>query len=101
MSKTTLTVITVVEIVALVGVLGVYLLVVAEGLRSIVSTLAEVTFGARAVERQLRAVPDNLRGTNIGLTDAAALLPSLSDTIDRKTGKSTHAAAPAGSRPPA
>ena len=89
MSKTTLTVITVVEIVALVGVLGVYLLVVAEGLRSIVSTLAEVTFGARAVERQLRATPDNLRGTNIGLTDAAKLLPALSDTVDRKAGRST------------
>ncbi len=89
MSKTTLTVITVVEIVALVAVLGVYLLVVAEGLRSIVSTLAEVTFGARAVERQLRATPENLRGTNIGLTDAATLLPALSDTIDRKTGRPT------------
>ena len=94
MSRTTLTVITVVEIVALVGVLGVYLLVVAEGLRSIVSTLAEVCFGARAVERQLRATPSNLRDTNVGLTDAAAVLPALSDTIDRKSGKST--AGPAG-----
>ncbi len=87
MSKGTLTVITVVEIVALVAVLGAYLLVVAQGLRSIVATLAEVTWGARAVERQLRAVPANLRGVNVGLTDAAAVLPSLSDTVGRKTGR--------------
>ena len=87
MSKSTLTVITVVEIVALVAVLGAYLIVVAAGLRSIVSTLAEVTWGARAVERQLRAVPSNLRGVNIGLTDAAAVLPGLSNAVARKTGR--------------
>ncbi len=87
MSKGTLTVITVVEIVALVAVLGAYLLVVAQGLRSIVATLAEVTWGARAVERQLRAVPANLRGVNVGLTDAAAVLPALTDTVGRKTGR--------------
>ncbi len=88
MSKGTLTVITVVEIVALVAVLGVYLLVVAQGLRSIVSTLAEVTWGARAVERQLRAVPANLRGVNAGLTDAATLLPTLSGAVGRQAGRS-------------
>ncbi|MFP5362672.1 MAG: hypothetical protein ACLGI5_08070 [Thermoleophilia bacterium] len=87
MSKTTLTVITVVEIVALVAVLGAYLLVVAQGLRQIVATLAEVTWGARAVERQLRAVPANLRGLNTGLTDAATVLPGLSDAVARKTGR--------------
>ncbi len=89
MSKTTLTVITVVEIVALVGVLGVYLIVVAAGLRSIVSTLAEVTFGAYAVERQLRAAPANLRSVQVGLTDVVTVLPTLSDAIERKTGRPT------------
>lgn len=89
MSVTTLTIITVVEIVALVAVLGIFLLVVSGGLRAIVSTLAEVTFGGRAVERQLRATPSNLRGVNTGLTDAATLLPQLSDAVDRKTGRST------------
>lgn len=79
MSKGLLTVITVVEIVALVAVLGGYLIVVAQGLRSIVATLAEVTWGARAVERQLRAVPHNLREVNRGLTDAATVLPGLSN----------------------
>ena len=87
MSKTTLTVITVTEIVALVAVLGAYLVVVAAGLRSIGSTLAEVTWGARAVERQLLAVPANLRAVNVGLTDAATVLPSLSDTVGRKVGR--------------
>ena len=52
-------------------------------------TLAEVTWGARAVERQLKAVPINLRGVNTGLTDAATVLPTLSDMVDRKTGRRT------------
>lgn len=89
MSKTLLTVISVAEVVALVAVLAIYLIAVAGGLRSIVSTLAEVTWGARAVERQLRAVPINLRGVNAGLTDAAAVLPGLSNAVDRKTGRSS------------
>jgi hypothetical protein len=79
----------VIVVVALVAVLGTYLLAVAQGLKSIVSTLAEVTWGARAVERQLRAVPANLRGVNAGLTDAATVLPGLSDTIDSRTGRRT------------
>ncbi|HWC26942.1 MAG TPA: hypothetical protein VG474_10190 [Solirubrobacteraceae bacterium] len=87
MSQTLMTIFTVAEIVALVAVLGIYLLVVAQGLRSIVSTLAEVTWGARAVERQLRAVPANLRSINAGLTDAAAVLPTLTSAVDRKTGR--------------
>jgi hypothetical protein len=87
MSKTALTVLTVVEIVALVAVLGAFLLKVDEGLRSIVSTLAEVTWGARAVERQLRAAPENLRQINAGLTDAATVLPALSNAVDRRTGR--------------
>jgi len=52
-------------------------------------TLAEVTWGARAVERQLKAVPNNLRGTNVALTDAATVLPALSEMVDRRTGRRT------------
>ena len=89
MSMTTLTIITVVEIVALVAALGIFLQVVAGGLRSIVSTLAEVQFGARAVERQLRATPENLRDLNVALAEVAALLPELSDAVDRKSSVST------------
>ena len=50
---------------------------------------AYARWGARAVERQLRAVPVNLRMVNDGLTDAATVLPGLSDTIDRRTGRRT------------
>jgi len=89
MSTTALSVLSVLEVVALVAVLGGFLLAVAGGLRRIVSTLAEVTWGARAVERQLRAVPHNIRLVNAGLTDAATVLPSLSNAVDIKTGRST------------
>lgn len=89
MSKTALSVLSVIEVVALVAVLGGFLLAVAGGLRRIVSTLAEVTWGARAVERQLRAVPVNIRMLNAGLTDAATVLPNLSNAVDSKTGRST------------
>lgn len=79
----------VVVVVALVAVLGMYLLAVAQGLKAIVATLAEVTWGARAVERQLRAVPVNLRMVNDGLTDAATVLPGLSNAVDQRTGRRT------------
>lgn len=89
MSTGLLYALSVVAVVALVAVLGIYLLAVAQGLRRIVATLAEVTWGARAVERQLRAVPVNLRMVNDGLTDAAGVLPGLADAADRRTGRST------------
>ncbi|MEA2143243.1 MAG: hypothetical protein QOI64_1673 [Solirubrobacteraceae bacterium] len=89
MSTGLLYALSVIVVVALVAVLGIYLLAVAQGLKAIVSTLAEVTFGARAVERQLRAVPANVRMVNDGLTDAATLLPGLSDAVDQRTGRRT------------
>lgn len=89
MSTGLLYALSVVAVVALVAVLGIYLLAVAQGLRRIVATLAEVTWGARAVERQLRAVPVNLRMVNDGLTDAAGVLPGLADAVDRRTGRRT------------
>jgi len=86
MSVGLLTVLTVVEVVALVAVLGGFLLVVAQDLRSIVTTLAEIAWGARAVERQLKATPSNIGHINAGLTDAAAVLPGLTEAVNRKTG---------------
>lgn len=86
MSAGLLTFLTVVEIVALVVVLAIYLIVVAKQLRSIASTLAEVTWGARAVERQLQAVGSNVGQMNSALEDIAATLPSVVDkaeTLDR------------------
>jgi hypothetical protein len=96
MSTGLLYALSVVVVVALVAVLGIYLLAVAQGLKAVVSTLAEVTFGARAVERQLRATPENLRQVNAGLIDAATLLPQLSDELDRRSGRSTRDSAPEG-----
>ncbi len=72
-----LTVLTVFEIVALVVVLAIYLLLVAKLLRSIASTLAEVAWGARAVERQLRASRSNIRQVNAALTDIAQVAPGV------------------------
>ncbi len=84
MSEGLLTVLTVVEIVALVVVLAIYLLVVASQLRSISSTLAEVAWGARAVERQLRAVRSNVGQINMVLEQIAGTLPGVVDKAERK-----------------
>lgn len=97
MSTGLLYVLSVVVVVTLVAVLGIYLLAVAQGLKRIVSSLAEVTFGAYAVERQLRATPENLRQVNAGLADAATLLPQLADAIDRQSGRATRDAVLVGS----
>ncbi|MDQ6749500.1 MAG: hypothetical protein M3Z33_01900 [Actinomycetota bacterium] len=82
MSKTLLIVCTVAEIVGLVVVLCAYLIVVAKQLRSIASTLSEVTWGARAVERQLRATRSNIGQINWALEDIAAVLPDVADKAE-------------------
>lgn len=82
MSTTLLTVLSVVEIVALVVVLAIYLLVVGRQLRSISSTLAEVAWGARAVERQLRAVRSNIGQINATLKDVGEVLPGVTDKVE-------------------
>jgi uncharacterized protein YoxC len=77
MSESLLTVLTVIEIVALVATLAIYLLIVGRQLRSISATLAEVAWGARAVERQLRAVRSNINQVNSALTDIGTVAPGL------------------------
>ncbi len=84
MSQGLLTVLTVVEIVALVVVLAIYLLIVAKQLRSIASTLAEVTWGARAVERQLRAVRSNIGQINWALEEVSETLPHVVEKAERR-----------------
>jgi hypothetical protein len=83
MSKGLLAFLTVVEILALVIVLALYLIIVAKQLRSIASTLAEVTWGARAVERQLRAVDSNIGQMNFALEEVAQVLPQAVDKAER------------------
>lgn len=83
MSKGLLTFLTVTEIVVLVVVLAIGLLVVAKQLRSIAATLSEVTWGARAVERQLLAVRSNIGQINWALEDIAGTLPRVVDKAER------------------
>ena len=83
MSVGLMTFLTVVEIVALVVILAIYLLVVASQLRSISAKLAEITWGARAVERQLRATRSNVGQVNWALEEIAGTLPSVVDRAER------------------
>lgn len=83
MSQGLLTIITVVEILALVVILAIYLLVVAGQLRSIAKTLQEVGWGARAVEKQLRAVRSNIDQSNWAMEEIAATLPRVADGAER------------------
>lgn len=76
-SESLLTILTVAEILALVIVLAIYLLIIGRQLRSISATLAEVAWGARAVERQLRAVKSNIGQVNTALTDIADVAPGV------------------------
>lgn len=77
MSESLLTWLSVVEIVALITILAIYLVAVARGLKRIATTLQEVTWGARAVERQLRAVESNVLQINAALTDIKTVAPGV------------------------
>ena len=83
MSESTLTILSVVEIVTLVVVLAFFLIIITRLLRNIARTLAEVTWGARAVERQLKAVRSNIDQVNAGLTDIAAVAPGLVEMAEQ------------------
>lgn len=87
MSVTLLYILSVVEVVALVVVLALYLLKVAGQLRSIDSTLAEVAWGARAVERQLRAVGSNVGQVNSALGDVVGALPGVTRKLEDLGGR--------------
>lgn len=76
MSKTVLIILSTAEVLALVIVLAIFLLIIAGQLRSIVETLQQVCWGARAVERQLKAVSVNVSDANVALQDTAAAIPS-------------------------
>ncbi len=83
MSEGLLTVVTIVEIVALVAVLAFFLIIITRLLRNIAKTLAEVAWGARAVERQLRATRSNIEQINAGLTDIVTVAPGLVDMAEQ------------------
>jgi hypothetical protein len=83
MNENLLIVLSVVEIVALVAVLAVFLLVIAGQLRQIVSILQEVSWGARAVERQLKAAPGNVSKVNWALGEIAGSITAAADKAER------------------
>lgn len=85
MSEGLLTVLSVIAVVALVVVLAIGLLIVARQLRQIAATLAEVAWGARAVERQLRATGPNVRQVNAVLEDISRTLPGVVEKAERKS----------------
>lgn len=58
---------TVVEVLLLVGVLLVYLRRVRRSLRSAARTFGQVSFGVRAIERQLSGLGGGLEELNAGL----------------------------------
>ena len=83
MSESVLTVLSVVEIVALVATLAFFLIIITRLLRNIADTLQEVAWGARAVERQLRAVRSNINQINAGLTDIATVAPGIVEMAEQ------------------
>ena len=83
MSENLLIILSVVEIVALVAVLAVFLLVIAGQLRSIVAILQEVAWGARAVERQLKAASSNVSKVNFALGEIAGAITAAADKAER------------------
>ena len=82
MSESLLTWLSVTEILVLILLLAIYLLWVGRQLRSISATLAEVAWGARAVERQLRAVRSNIGQVNSALSDMVQVAPGLAQMAE-------------------
>ena len=83
MSKTVLIILSTAEVIALVVVLAIFLLIIASQLRSVVVTLQEVCWGARAVERQLKAASMNASDANVALQDAAGAVTSARRSVER------------------
>jgi uncharacterized protein YoxC len=83
MSESLLTVFTVIEIVVLVATLAFFLIIITRLLNSIAKTLQEVAWGARAVERQLRAVRSNINQVNVALEDIGAVAPGIVDMAEQ------------------
>lgn len=72
--RKTLVALTLAEVLLLVGVLAGYLVAIAVRLRSISNTLAQVTFGVRAIETQTAPIGPHLRDINGALGQVAGAL---------------------------
>ncbi len=74
MKNETLGRVAIAEVVLLVGVLAGYLIAIAATLRRVSETLARVTFGVRAIERQTAPLAATLRDVNADLATVADAL---------------------------
>jgi uncharacterized protein YoxC len=84
--RKTLIAATVGEVVVLVGALAGYLLVIARTLRRVSRTLAQVTFGVRAIERHTEPVGASVRGINQSLERLEAALAPAAETRSPEPG---------------
>jgi uncharacterized protein YoxC len=83
---TLLVVLTVLEIVLAAGVLVVYLLLIRASLRRTATTLSRVSFGVRAIERQVTGIPAEVVRVNRSLETLAGALPGLAERAERRAG---------------
>ena len=90
MSETLLIILSGLEIAFTIAVLAIGLLIIAGQLRHIVSLLNEVAWGARAVERQLKAASGNVSKANWALGEIAGSLTSAADKASRLVGIGVH-----------
>ncbi len=74
MKHKTLVTATVGEVLLLVVILAGYLIVIANGLRRVSRTLAKVSFGVRAIEKQTETIGPALHDTNASLEQVAMTL---------------------------
>lgn len=77
----------VLEILALVVVLAIFLVLITNRLRSIADTLAQVAFGVRAVEVQVRNVGPSLQRVNSILRDMTNALPGVAGKAEQLAGR--------------
>lgn len=83
--KKALIAVTLGEVLALVAVLAGYLVAIAAVLRKVSETLAQVTFGVRAIERQTEGLGPLLGEINGALEQVAGALDEAVATADRSS----------------
>ena len=84
------------EVVALVAVLAGYLIAIAATLRKVSATLAKISFGVRAIEKQTEPLGPVLRDVNESLEQVAELLgiPPARERIGERTVEAVEHGAP-------
>lgn len=69
-----LIVVTIIEVIVLLAVLALYLLVIMRRLRTIAQLLGHITFGVRAIEKQVANIEPNALRLNQRLSNLAEAL---------------------------